>query len=134
MISFFPTAIALSLVSICLEIYCLFRLTQKLVPSFLKFKHKADAMKDIRIAKVMSLLILDLLTIVPSSVPTNILTDFIPFSIGTVIVIGSPLAFDISYFSLRIIYIPQLCIITILRRRLARIVFLRHFHRRVYNL
>ena len=87
--SFFPTAIALSLVSICLEVYCLFRFIQLLVPSFLKLKHKLDAVKDLRIAKSVSLLILDFLIIVPSSIPTNILTDFIPYSLGAIIVLGS---------------------------------------------
>lgn len=43
---------------------------------------------DVRIARVASLLILDLLTLLPAAMSINLAAEFIPFSLGTLLVLG----------------------------------------------
>lgn len=71
-----------------MELYCLGRFIFLLCPGFLRLKHKVDALKDMRLAKSISLLALDILTIVPSAISTTVLGDYIPFSIGACLVLG----------------------------------------------
>ncbi|TDL29736.1 hypothetical protein BD410DRAFT_780218 [Rickenella mellea] len=86
---FLPIALATSVLSIVLDLYCLIRILVLIIPPFLRLRHKIDALKDIRIARAASLLVLDLLTIAPDSVQINILADFIPQSIGALLVIAA---------------------------------------------
>ena len=86
--SFLPVSLSLSLLFALLEAYCLGRFINLLCPSFLRMRHQLDALRDARILRTLGLLVLDILTIVPDAVPTNVLGDYIPFSIGAVIVLG----------------------------------------------
>lgn len=57
------------------------------------------ALRDGRIAKGLSLLLLELLTIGPSAVHISLLADFIPLSVGSLIVLGK-VASQYSFASL----------------------------------
>ena len=60
-----------------------------LVPEFLQFHHKVEIMMDFRVARVASILILDLLMLLPSAMSINIAAEFIPFSLGTLLVLAA---------------------------------------------
>lgn len=49
---------------------------------------RPSIVKDMRMLRAFSLIFLGLLTIVPSVVDTNVLGEFIPLSIGALIVLG----------------------------------------------
>jgi hypothetical protein len=81
------------------ELYAITRFYFLLVPSFLRFHHKIQALKDIRLGKALSLLILDLLTVVPSAKPISIAADYIPFVVGVIIVLSTPAIYWYSRLS-----------------------------------
>ena len=85
---FFPTAILLSLLNLVLEVYVIGRLFSLSAPAFLSRKDRLRALGDIRSLRASSLLILDLLTIVPSAVFFNILSEYLPFAVGAILVVG----------------------------------------------
>jgi len=75
------------------------RLSSFLVPRFLLSRGRiagiiGGTLQDSRLLKALSLLLLELLTIVPGGVFTNLLADFIPFSIGAVVVLGQFKTFE----------------------------------------
>jgi hypothetical protein len=76
-----------------LEMYVTVRLVFLLVPAFLQKKDKIHALLDIRIARSLSFLLMDLLTMVPRAQFISIPADFIPFSISALIVLGIALFF-----------------------------------------
>ena len=87
----------LSLTNIIFECYTVLRLTFLLAPSFLKGQHRWDALKDIRIGMALSLLLMDVLTVVPDAIPVSIAADFIPFAIAALIVLGKWLVHSINF-------------------------------------
>ena len=48
---------------------------------------------DFRISRILALHVLDLAVLVPDAIATNVLGDFLPFSVGAVIVLGEPHVF-----------------------------------------
>ncbi|QRV72713.1 hypothetical protein RhiJN_00727 [Ceratobasidium sp. AG-Ba] len=86
----FPlTSFLVSGISITLEIYYMARAFSLLVPEFLSFRHKAEILMDVRVARIASILCLDLLTVVPAAIPTSITAEFVPFSLGTLLVLAA---------------------------------------------
>lgn len=45
-------------------------------------------MIDVRVARVASILCLELLTLLPNTLSINVAAEFIPFSLGTLLVLG----------------------------------------------
>jgi hypothetical protein len=45
----------------------------------------------------LSLLLMDLLTIVPNAIPVSIVADYIPFAITAIIVLGKWLVHSVNY-------------------------------------
>jgi hypothetical protein len=84
-----------SLTNAIFECYALLRLTFLLAPPFLRGKHRWEALKDIRIGMALSLLLMDVLTVVPDAIPVSIAADFIPFAIAALIVLGEWLNHEI---------------------------------------
>lgn len=84
---YLPIDVLSSLLNSLFELYAIIRFIFLLVPSFLRFRHKIHAVKDIRLGKALALLVLDLLTAVPSARPISIAADYIPFVVGTIIVL-----------------------------------------------
>ncbi|KZV75163.1 hypothetical protein PENSPDRAFT_681353 [Peniophora sp. CONT] len=78
---FMPTSLTVSLTLIVLELYTLTRLLIgiSLPRGFL----------DVRVSRTVALLVFDLAVLVPDAVPSNVLGDFIPFSVGAVIVLAA---------------------------------------------
>ncbi|KDN50888.1 hypothetical protein RSAG8_00515, partial [Rhizoctonia solani AG-8 WAC10335] len=62
---FLLTSLVVSLLNIVLELYFMGRTFFLLVPHFLQFHHKVEVMMDVRVARVASILALDLLTFLP---------------------------------------------------------------------
>jgi hypothetical protein len=87
-----------SLIFFGLEIYTLVRLIGLIFPQNTVLEHRVAAVKDIRVLRVLSLIFLELLTIVPSAIPTNILGEFIPLSIGALAVLGECFAVQRNLF------------------------------------
>jgi len=84
---YLPASLTSSLIYIILEVYAIGRLGSFVAPSFFTIWHQIALLQDIRVLRPVSLLLLDLLTIVPSAVFTNILGDFLPFSLGSLVVL-----------------------------------------------
>lgn len=83
-----PTSLLSSLLNLIFEVYAIIRLVFLLAPSFLMGHHRWDALQDIRLAMALSLLLMDLLTVVPDAIPVSIAAEYIPFSVAAVIVLG----------------------------------------------
>ncbi|KAJ7638854.1 hypothetical protein FB45DRAFT_904066 [Roridomyces roridus] len=80
---FLPASLVSSLLYFSLEVYVIAR-----VVLFLSVDRKMGSIiQDTRVLRPVSLLLLELLTLVPSAVPTNIVAEFVPFSIGAVAVL-----------------------------------------------
>ncbi|KAJ7498881.1 hypothetical protein FB451DRAFT_1203303 [Mycena latifolia] len=86
---FLPASLVSSLLYFSLEVYAIARVMLLLSSSF----NMRGVIRDIRVLRPFSLLFLELLTLVPSAVFTNIVAEFVPFSIGAVAVL---LAFSYS--------------------------------------
>ena len=74
-------------VNILLELYALVRIIT-LVPSFFSLRHKLGMLWNGQVARVGSLILLEAMIIYPTMVPIGLLADFVPFSIGSIILLG----------------------------------------------
>ncbi|KAG8823435.1 hypothetical protein FRC17_009333 [Serendipita sp. 399] len=83
------TALLSAVFNVIFEVYAIIRFATFLAPSFLHFQHRWNAIQDIRIGKALSLLLLDLLTLVPFVTPINIAAECIPWAIATAIVLAA---------------------------------------------
>ncbi|KAI0320804.1 hypothetical protein OF83DRAFT_485857 [Amylostereum chailletii] len=81
---FFPTSIAASGIDLILEMYSLLRMVSLVEPS-LRFL----VLQDIRIRRAASLILMDLIILVPRAISTNVLGDFLPFCFGAVVVLSA---------------------------------------------
>ncbi|KAJ7700137.1 hypothetical protein B0H17DRAFT_1048752 [Mycena rosella] len=84
---FLPASLVSSILYFSLEVYAIARV-MLLLASKLSMR---EVIRDIRVLRPAALLLLELLTLVPSAVFTNIVAEFVPFSIGAVAVL---LAFE----------------------------------------
>ncbi len=88
--SFLPTALGSSIIHFVVELYLLARLVLLRLPHRPRMRDLINVTKALSIARVLSLLIFDLVTVVPDAMQTNIFAQFIPFSIGALVVLGKP--------------------------------------------
>ncbi|EUC57700.1 iron reductase, putative [Rhizoctonia solani AG-3 Rhs1AP] len=86
---FLLTSLLVSLLNIVLELYFMGRTFFLLVPQFLQFHHKVEVMVDVRVGRVASILALDLLTLLPSALSINTAAEFIPLSLGVLLVLAA---------------------------------------------
>ncbi|KAG2348952.1 hypothetical protein BDR05DRAFT_1055870 [Suillus weaverae] len=86
--SYLPTALTMSVMLVILEFYMIGRLLSFIAPPFLEFKHRIGAVTDTRVLRAISLLLFDILNLVPGVKVINIVGEFIPFSIGALIVLA----------------------------------------------
>ncbi|KAI0027359.1 hypothetical protein K488DRAFT_90955 [Vararia minispora EC-137] len=78
---FLPTSLAASLSLIAVEAYTIVRILFALELS--------RGLLDINVRRAVALLIFDLAVLIPDALPTNVLGDFLPFSIGAVILLSA---------------------------------------------
>lgn len=86
--SYLPTALTMSVMLVTLELYITGRLLSFIAPPFLEFKHRIGAVTDTRVLRALSLLLFDLLNLVPGVKLIGIIGEFVPFSIGALIVLA----------------------------------------------
>jgi len=86
-IHFLPTSLISSLIYLSVEVYVAARAISLIAPPFLKVHHRFGGLRDSKVLKAISLIVFELLTLVPAARFTNILGDFVPFSIGSVLVL-----------------------------------------------
>lgn len=86
--SYLPTALTMSAMFMILELYMIGRLLSFIAPPFLEFRHRIGAMTDTRVLRVLSLLLFDILNLVPGVKVIGIVGEFVPFSIGALIVLA----------------------------------------------
>ncbi|THG98088.1 hypothetical protein EW026_g4031 [Hermanssonia centrifuga] len=84
---FLPTALGSSIIHFVVELYLLARLVLLRLPHRPRMRDLINVTKALSIARVLSLLIFDLVTVVPDAMQTNIFAQFIPFSIGALVVL-----------------------------------------------
>ncbi|KAI0304110.1 hypothetical protein BC826DRAFT_981583 [Russula brevipes] len=87
---FLPTTIVSSTLNLILESYIIIRSLLLLQPPRLKL----SVLQDARIVQAGSLLLFDLLIVVPNTTPTSAVAEFIPYSIGA---LGVLAAFNSSF-------------------------------------
>jgi len=78
----------MSVMFVTLELYIVGRLLSLIAPPFLDFKHRIGAVTDTRVLRALSLLLLELFCLVPGVKFIGIVGEFVPFSIGSLIVLG----------------------------------------------
>lgn len=84
---YLPTTLTSSTIRLVIEVYLVARLVAL---SRSQRRWLSDCtVKTVVIVRACSLLLLDLLTVVPDSITTNIVADFLPFSIGALIVLAA---------------------------------------------
>ncbi len=83
---FLPTSLVGSILNIVLELYILIRILSLMKPPRLQ----CATIRDTQVVQAGSLLLFDLLVIVPEAVLTGLIAEFIPFSIGALTVLGQP--------------------------------------------
>ena len=88
--SFAPTGLASSLALILAELYLAARFIFFIFPKGLGLFNQLDLLGDSRMYRTLSLLLLEALAITSATGPTNLLVDFVPFSIGAVVVLCEP--------------------------------------------
>jgi hypothetical protein len=71
-----------------LEVYILLRLMWFIAPGFLSLRHRLAAIGDARALRTASLILLELLTVIPGIKFVGIVAEFIPFAIGSLCVLG----------------------------------------------
>ncbi|KAG1892408.1 hypothetical protein F4604DRAFT_26795 [Suillus subluteus] len=86
--SYLPTALTMSVMFVTLELYIIGRLLSFIAPPFLEFKHRIGAVTDTRVLHALSLLLFDILNLVPGVKAIGIVGEFVPFSIGALIVLA----------------------------------------------
>ncbi|KAG2367338.1 hypothetical protein BDR07DRAFT_300186 [Suillus spraguei] len=86
--SYLPTALTMFVMFMTLELYMIGRPLSFIAPSFLEFKHRIGAMTDTTILRALSLLLFDILNLVPGVKMIGIVGEFVPFSIGALIVLA----------------------------------------------
>lgn len=86
--SYFPTALTMSVMFMILELYMIGRLLSFIAPPFLEFKHRIGAVTDTRVLRALSLLLFDILNMVPGVKVVSIVDEFVPFSIGALVVLA----------------------------------------------
>jgi len=86
---FMPSGLTSSLLLVLLDVYVVARTLTFITHPFLRWRHQIEAIADFRIRRALSLLLLEVLTITSSAIPTNILVDFVPFSLGAIIVLAA---------------------------------------------
>ncbi|KAI9448042.1 hypothetical protein H4582DRAFT_56434 [Lactarius indigo] len=80
---FLSTSLVGSILNIVLELYILIRILSLVKPPRLK----CATIQDTLVVQAGSLLLFDLLVIVPEAIPTGVIAEFIPFSIGALTVL-----------------------------------------------
>lgn len=78
----------MSVMFVAQELYIIGRLLSLIAPPFLEFKHRIGAVTDTRVLRALSLLLLELSCLVPGVKFIGIVGEFVPFSIGALIVLG----------------------------------------------
>lgn len=86
--SYLPTAVIMATMFITLELYMIGRLLSLIAPPFLEFRHRIGAVTDTRVLRALSLLLFDILNLVPGVKVIGIIGEFVPFSIGALIVLA----------------------------------------------
>ncbi|KAH7926763.1 hypothetical protein BV22DRAFT_328877 [Leucogyrophana mollusca] len=86
-VRYLPTSLTTSIWFLLVELCLVVRLFLLIAPSFLEFRHRVGALVDTRILRALSLLLLELLTVVPDAMFISIVGDFVPFSIGALAVL-----------------------------------------------
>ena len=82
-----------SILNIVLELYILIRILSLMKPPRLQ----CTAIQDTVLVQAGGLLLFDLLVFVPEAILTNLVAEFIPFSIGALTVLGQPLIEHVSF-------------------------------------
>ncbi|EJD01460.1 uncharacterized protein FOMMEDRAFT_142075 [Fomitiporia mediterranea MF3/22] len=81
-------SLPLSIITILLEVYVIYRFLDIIAPAHFPLRRRLDALfRDFRIIRGFSLLLFDLITMVPASVKTTYVGDSVPFSIAALIVL-----------------------------------------------
>ncbi|KAJ4001137.1 hypothetical protein F5050DRAFT_154276 [Lentinula boryana] len=82
---YLPASVVLTTIYLCLEVFVVIRLWFKLRQLVIRRGCASNyVLLDIRVTRALSLVLLELVTSVPSAIVTNTLGDFIPYSVGAI--------------------------------------------------
>ncbi|KAL4075825.1 hypothetical protein J3A83DRAFT_4370058 [Scleroderma citrinum] len=88
-VRYFPIALTRSVVHVLLDVYALGRLVLLIAPRFLSIRHRIEALKDTRTIRIMSLLVFEVLLIVPSVRSVGVVGDSVICTVGSLLVLAS---------------------------------------------
>lgn len=91
--SILGASLTLSLIATSMDIYSIVRLLSIIAPPSFPLRRRLDALRDMRIVRGSSLLVFDLIVLVPTGIPTNLLGDSLPFSVAAMIVLSAIFCF-----------------------------------------
>ena len=92
--SFLPTSIIVSLLSLSIETYSIFRLLFIIAPPSFPLQRRLDALTDVRILRMASLVLFDMIIMVPNAINTTYAGDTVPYSVAALIVLCEPRLLD----------------------------------------
>ena len=81
--------VASSAFQLLIEIYVAIRLMVILLPFGWGFRNALDSLSTVHLCRALSLITMELLTVVPDAKPTNTLAVNLPFVVGAVLVLGT---------------------------------------------
>ncbi|KAK7695847.1 hypothetical protein QCA50_000485 [Cerrena zonata] len=84
-----PAALASSLLQLVVEVYVAIRLMSIHPPSRRGFRSVLDSLSTVHLCRALSLITMELLTIVPDAIKTNVLVVTLPFVAGAVLVLAA---------------------------------------------
>jgi len=82
-----PISLVSSAIYLVLELYVSCRLLSFFSRKLLHHRHQLGALQDLRVLRALSLLLLEVLTIVPLATAPNELGEIIPFCVGSILVL-----------------------------------------------
>lgn len=86
--SFLLTSLGSSITNFLVELYIVLRLFSLPVARRARLRDRLLGAKVLAITRVSSLVVFDALTVVPDAIQTGIFAQFIPFSVGALVVLG----------------------------------------------
>lgn len=82
-------SLAAALVQLSINLYLTVRLVMVRLPPSFRIRSMVTALEGPTIRRASSVLVLNIVTLIPNAMKVNMLAQFLPFSIGALVVLGA---------------------------------------------
>ncbi|CAL1700690.1 unnamed protein product [Somion occarium] len=86
---FLPVALTSSFVQLGIELYVAIRLMTIILPSARGLQNIIGSPSTVHLGRALSLVVFELLTFVPDAIDTSVVAEFVPFTVGSIIVLAA---------------------------------------------